>query len=180
MNWLAIGDSLVLEVRQAPEELTVAFGQDFAEHATIMGKPRLQWIGSKLRELKFRLVMHWWDADPEELLQQLLDLSDAHEPLALVFGDGAHGMPFSGSYVFTDTPVTVKQQADNGRMLLLEVDVTLREWAADLVIEMKPKPRGKAVGPKKPGAKQDGAAVTTTKTENGYTIREVTRQPAKK
>lgn len=174
--WMTLG-TLVVELAQGPEELSLAAGQDYAEHAVIEGKPRLQWIGTKLRELRFRLVLSWALGDPEARLKALLKASDDHKPLDLVLGDGEHGTPLAGKYVLTETPVVVKQQAATGRLLLAEVDVILREYVEDLVIETKRDGKALKKGGKSPSGAKKGPVVGYPTSKKGFGTQDVTRKP---
>jgi phage protein U len=181
--WLSLGD-MVFELPEGPEELSLASAQEWAEHASIGGKPRLQWVGEKLREVRFRLVLRWQLGDPEERLRELLAAAAAHQPLALVLGSGEYGQPWAGQYVLTETPSTLRQQADNGRPLIIEVDVALREWVPDALVAVKAS-KGKAIktARKSAVATKTGPATVAFEpyTAGGYTVsvpKTVTRQPA--
>ena len=49
------------------------FGADYAEHPLIEGKPRLQFVGDKLDEIRIQLAFHLHYCDPEAELAKLKD-----------------------------------------------------------------------------------------------------------
>lgn len=96
----------------------------YAEHAVIQGKPRLQWMGAGLEELRLAFRFHRAFADPAAELARLQAAAAAHAALAFVMGDGT----YRGRYVITELGTAVQQADAGGAPLALTVAVTLREW----------------------------------------------------
>ncbi|WJV52746.1 phage tail protein [Prodigiosinella aquatilis] len=103
------------------------FGVDYAEHALIQGKPRLQFIGEKLDEISISLVFNWLYCTPETELARLRNLMHTHNAQALVFGNG----DYRGWFVVTDVQATSEQTDRSGNVLALNAQVTLREYVGD-------------------------------------------------
>lgn len=120
------------------------FGVDYAEHALIDGKPRLQRIGDKLDEIRIQLSFHIQFCDPEHELAKLRDALSAHQAMALVLGNG----DYKGWFVLTAVTATSKQTDKAGSLLALEASITLREFVGDKKSPLQPS----AVQPKLPPA----------------------------
>lgn len=120
------------------------FGADFAEHALIEGKPRLQWIGDKLDEIRIQLSFHTQFCDPERELLRLKTAKEARQAMAMVLGNG----DYKGWFVLTDVSATSKQTDKAGTLLALEASLTLREYVGDKKNPLLPP----AVQPKLPPA----------------------------
>lgn len=120
------------------------FGADFAEHALIEGKPRLQFIGDKLDEIRIQLAFHLHYCDPEAELAKLKDALAAHQAMALVLGNG----DYKGWFVLTDVQATSKHTDKAGTLIALEASITLREFVGDKKSPLPPP----AVQPKLPPA----------------------------
>ena len=71
---------------------------DFAEHAVLKGKPRLQAVGEKLTELSFAIRLHHKIGGVESRYQALLSAKAKQEALVLIWGAGK----YKGNYVITD------------------------------------------------------------------------------
>lgn len=120
------------------------FGADYAEHALIEGKPRLQFIGDKLDEIRIQLAFHLHYCDPEAELAKLKDALAAHQAMALVLGNG----DYKGWFVLTDVQATSKHTDKAGTLIALEASITLREFVGDKKNPLPPP----AVQPKLPPA----------------------------
>lgn len=120
------------------------FGADYAEHALIEGKPRLQFIGDKLDEIRIQLAFHLHYCDPEAELAKLKDALAAHQAMALVLGNG----DYKGWFVLTDVQATNKHTDKAGTLIALEASITLREFVGDKKNPLPPP----AVQPKLPPA----------------------------
>ena len=110
------------------------FGADFAEHAVIEGKPRLQWIGDKLDEVNIQLSFHLEFCDPEAELLKLRGAVTSHEAMALVLGNG----DYKGWFVVTSVDATSRQTDQAGTLIALDAQMTLREFVGD---KKNPQPR---------------------------------------
>ncbi len=120
------------------------FGADYAEHPLIEGKPRLQFIGDKLDEIRIQLAFHLHYCDPEAELAKLKDALAAHQAMALVLGNG----DYKGWFVLTDVQATSKHTDKAGTLIALEASITLREFVGDKKNPLQPP----AVQPKLPPA----------------------------
>ncbi len=103
------------------------FGVDYAEHALIDGKPRLQRVGDKLDEIRIQLSFHIQFCDPEQELLKLRTALSAHQAMALVLGNG----DYKGWFVLTDVQATSKQTDKAGTLIALDASITLREFVGD-------------------------------------------------
>ncbi|XLM22142.1 phage tail protein, partial [Chromobacterium piscinae] len=114
------------------------FGADYAEHALMEGKPRLQWMADKLDEIRIQLSFHSQYCDPEAELLKLRQALTDHQAMALVLGNG----DYKGWFVLTELQATSKQTDKAGTLIALEASITLREFVGD-----KKKPLPPAVQP---------------------------------
>jgi phage protein U len=99
------------------------FGSDYAEHALIEGKPRIQWIGDKLDEWTLKLKFHQLYCDPELEVARLQDALELHEPLPFVLATGE----YKGEFVVTEISVTSEQTDLVGTLVSVEASVSLKE-----------------------------------------------------
>lgn len=120
------------------------FGADYAEHPLIEGKPRLQFVGDKLDEIRIQLAFHLHYCDPEAELAKLKNALAAHQAMALVLGNG----DYKGWFVLTDVQATSKHTDKAGTLIALEASITLREFVGDKKNPLQPP----AVQPKLPPA----------------------------
>ncbi|QOK96819.1 phage tail protein [Ralstonia pseudosolanacearum] len=120
------------------------FGADFAEHALIEGKPRLQFVGDQLDEIRIQLAFHAYYCDPEAELAKLKKAVAAHQAMALVLGNG----DYKGWFVLTEAQATSTQTDKAGTLIALEANITLREFVGEKRNPLKPP----AVQPKLPPA----------------------------
>lgn len=148
--------------------LELQTGSDYAEHALIGRKPRLQHVGEKLDELRFQLKYHAHYCDPEVEIGRLRLAQRARQPMPFIQGNG----DFRGTFVITELS-TVAQHTDAfGTLIAVEATMTLREYTGD---PAKPLPQAvirsgaslpvtltrQAV---RPGASLSALAVTAVKT----------------
>ncbi len=103
------------------------FDADYAEHALIEGKPRLQWTGDKLDEISIQLSFHAQFCDPELELLRLKSAKEAHQAMALVLGNG----DYKGWFVLTQVRASSRQTDQAGTLIALEASITLREFVGD-------------------------------------------------
>lgn len=120
------------------------FGADYAEHPLIEGKPRLQFVGDKLDEIRIQLAFHLHYCDPEAELAKLKKALAAHDAMALVLGNG----DYKGWFVLTDVQATSRHTDKAGTLIALDASITLREFVGDKKNPLPPP----AVQPKLPPA----------------------------
>jgi phage protein U len=107
--------------------LETRFGAEYAEHALIARKPRLQFVGDKLDEVKIDLVFHASYCDPEAELVRLRNALASHEALSLVLGNG----DYKGRFVITGLTATGRHTDTAGTLLAVEASMDLREFTGD-------------------------------------------------
>ncbi|MEC5344683.1 phage tail protein [Brenneria populi] len=103
------------------------FGVDYAEHSRIEGKPGLQFIGEQLDEFRISLVFHSMYCTPDSELARLRRAMQAHQALALVFGNG----DYRGWFVVTAVTASSQQTDASGNVMAMTAEVTLREYTGD-------------------------------------------------
>ncbi|KWZ44876.1 hypothetical protein WS72_13325 [Burkholderia savannae] len=126
------------------------FGTDYAEHALLEGKPRLQRMADKLDEVRIELSFHYQFCNPEAELAKLRAALSAKQAMALVFGNG----DYKGWFVLSEVQTNSKQTDPSGTVLALEATITLREFVGDKKNPLKPP----AVQPKVPPAAAQSVA----------------------
>jgi phage protein U len=154
-------------------ELSEKHAWQFAEHQVIEGKPLLQYIGSNLDETRIKLRFHFSFCSPSDSWNDLKVAADKREAMPLVMANG----DYYGMRVIIDIARTMQQTADNGNLLVLELELTLKEWAEPnklLVKKQQAKKKAKAVKKqgKKPVAtkKKDVPQLTKESRAAGYKI----------
>lgn len=139
------------------EGIDIRFGAQYAEHALLQGKPRLQWTGDMLEEYTWTLVFHSGFCTPELELAKLRAAISAHEALPLVFANG----DYRGRFVPVWAEVSTRQTGRDGTALCIEVRVTLREFVEPPVIpEETPKQKPVAAEKADSGGKKKKPAGT--------------------
>lgn len=123
---IAVLGEVVIELLTLSEGLDWRTGTDFAEHAMLGGKPRLQHVGDRLDECTFRLKLHHAICQPSAALSRLQDARLAKTPLPFVLGNG----DFKGWFVLTEVQAVHEQTDATGLLLAATVTVTLREHVA--------------------------------------------------
>lgn len=114
--------------------MQVQFGADYAEHALIEGKPRLQFIGEKLDEFRIDLCFHVFYCDPEAELIKLQAAKKSHMAMAFVLGNG----DYKGWFVLTEVQATSRETDKAGTLLSLDASITLREYVGDKLNPLPP------------------------------------------
>lgn len=107
--------------------LETRFAAEYAEHALIVRKPRLQFVGDKLDEVKIDLVFHVSYCNPEAELVRLRNALASHAALSLVLGNG----DYKGRFVITGLTATGRHTDTTGTLLAVEASMDLREFTGD-------------------------------------------------
>lgn len=128
---------------------------DYAEHATIEGKPKLQYIGEALETINIKLNFHMSFCDPAAEVRRLKDAASKYEPLSFIFGNGV----YKGNYVIEEINDNVQQTFNEGTLIAIDVEVKLKEWIKDKAITTK-----KAKTTKKSVKKKQNAVASKTET----------------
>lgn len=103
------------------------FAAEYAEHAMIAGKPRLQYVGQATDEISINLAFHHLFCDPETELAKLKAALADHQAMALVLGNG----DYKGWFVLTSVQATARQTDATGALTALEATISLREYVGD-------------------------------------------------
>ena len=120
-----------------------SFSANFAEHALIDGKPRLQSVGDNLDEIRLQLAFHQHYCNPEAELTKLIKAKSAHRAMPFVLGNG----DYKGWFVMTDLQASTRHTDKAGTLVALEANVTLREYVGDKLNPLKPPAIRKGVLP---------------------------------
>ena len=108
-------------------DFSETYSADFAEHAVLKGKPRLQAMGEKLTEFSFAIRLHHKIGGVESRYQALLAAKAKQEALALIWGAGK----YKGNYVITDISSTTLFTDAKGNALAREMNINLREFVGN-------------------------------------------------
>lgn len=116
-----------LELPTYMERFDVSIQADYAEHAKVGQKPRLQWVGDKLDEVQLDASLHAQFCTPEIELAKLRDALRKHEALDLYFTNGH----MVGKFVLTAMDQRYRQLMRDGTVIVAEVSLSLREYTED-------------------------------------------------
>lgn len=116
---------LEFELLNGPTGWEMTEGEDYAEHALVEGKPRLQWLAPKLNEISITIGLHAWFCVPDERLDEFRAAMQGHQALALVLGNGTH----KGYYVIAELKHTMRHALDDGTATGIEATLSLKEYA---------------------------------------------------
>lgn len=105
------------------QELVSSDETVLAEHPRIEGKPRLQAVGEKLREIQIKILLHSSFCDPEADIEVLQSYRRNAEVIAFVAGDGT---PF-GNFVVKSITNSYEQTDNFGRIISTTLEVNLIE-----------------------------------------------------
>lgn len=117
--------SMEFEGLNAPESMDSSGSANYAEHALIEGKPRLQRLGSKLDSVNMSLKIHRSFAIPENRISELQAARDNGEIMPLITGAG----DVRGDFVITDVSVNYMRCADDGSIIEATIGVILKEYS---------------------------------------------------
>ncbi|PRJ75678.1 Phage P2 GpU [Haemophilus influenzae] len=99
---------------------------DFAEHAVLKGKPKLQAMGEKLTDLSFAIRLHHKIGGVESRYQSLLSAKAKQDALALMWGS-----KYKGNFVITDISSTTLFTDGKGNALASEMNISLKEFVGN-------------------------------------------------
>lgn len=108
-------------------EFSETHSAEFAEHAVLKGKPRLQAMGEKLNELSFAIRLHHKIGGVESRYQALLKAKAKQEALALIWGAAKH----KGNFVITDISSSTQFTDAKGNVLCREMNISLKEFVGN-------------------------------------------------
>jgi phage protein U len=95
----------------------------YAEHSTVLNKPRLQKMGDKLDEIQLVMKFHNSFCDPATKLSQLSTYRKDGSILPFIYGTGE----VVGDFVVVSIERDVKQTAPTGELVEVQCTVTLKE-----------------------------------------------------
>ncbi len=101
-------------------------GQEFAEHALIEGKPRLQRIGAQLERIDIEVGLHHSFCSVATEIARLRELLASGQARALVFASGE----YKGHFVLADLRQSLLKTMADGTPLAARLQLSLREFAA--------------------------------------------------
>lgn len=96
---------------------------EFAEHARLAQKPRLQFVGDKADEWTLTLQFHKSFCDPEKELAKLIKAVRAHAALAFVLASGE----YKGYFVIPELSSVAKRTDTDGTLWAVNVTLQLKE-----------------------------------------------------
>ena len=100
---------------------------DYAEHAVLKGRPRLQATGNALTTMRFGVHLQWMLGDVDKALEGLVAAKESQQAQALVYGSGR----FVGWFVINSITERTLLQDGQGRTAARDVDVELTEFVGD-------------------------------------------------
>lgn len=109
-------------------EFSETHAAEFAEHAVLKGKPRLQAMGEKLNEISFAIRLHHNIGGVEKRYQALLKAKAEQNALALIWGRGK----YKGNYVITQLSSSTLFTDKYGNPLCREMNISLKEFVGEL------------------------------------------------
>ena len=133
---------------------------DYAELAVMGGKPRLQFVGDKLDEYTWQIVLHAGFCNPVAEVAKLEGAVRAHTGMPLVFANG----DMKGWFVPVEVSQTYRATSADGTPIWLEATLTLKEHVLPpVLVEQKKEPKaaekpGRNGKPKKPAQTKKRAA----------------------
>lgn len=141
-----IGD-LVLQLAESPGAFKEKYGFEYADHAVLEGKPKVQAIGGKLDEIQIEFQHHVGKSDIGFIANRLLKMLDQAEVVALTMGDGE----YLGQFVVADLNFDRTATFSNGTSMAATFGVTLREYVGSSPLEITNQPAVKKSNPAKKG-----------------------------
>ncbi len=118
---------IAFELLNAPSTFDEKHQSNFAEHATIEGKPKLQATGNALIEYELSIKLHHVLGEVNTLYQQLLEAQASQKAQALIFG----WSDFKGYFVITQISSQTLFTDEHGEVLARELSVSLKEFVGE-------------------------------------------------
>jgi phage protein U len=114
---------ITFDILTAPQSFSIKKETEFAEHARINNKPKLQKTGEKLDDLSIQLQFHKAFCTPESEVAKFENLRKSATINSFLLGTGE----FIGSFVISAINKTITDAFDNGALLCVTLDVTFKE-----------------------------------------------------
>jgi phage protein U len=118
--------SIIFEGRKGFESFVSTKETNYAEHALIDGKPRLQKVGENLEQNTITVVLDASFCNPQSEFDALESSRRSAEVLPFIMGDGR----FVGTFVIKGLTLTHARHSATGEMLQAEVSISLLEFAS--------------------------------------------------
>lgn len=116
---------------------------NYAEHALIAGRPKLQRVGTNLAEISIGIRLHSGFCDPEAEIAALNGYVESGEVLPLVLGNGR----VLGNFVLVDTNTKYTKALPNGDIITAEIQLNLKEnYDEDLLDKLRREATRTAIG----------------------------------
>ena len=96
---------------------------NYAEHAVIEGKPKLQYLGENLDEINISAKFHLSYCIPSTEIQKLKEAKSKHEALPLIYGNGE----YVGKFVIVEIQKTSVQSDGFGNIIAIDAAIRLKE-----------------------------------------------------
>ncbi len=120
------------ELLHAPSSFEESHEANFAEHATIEGKPKLQAIGNGLIVYEFTIKLHHLLGRVNSLYDELLSAQSSQKAQALIFG----WSDFKGYFVITNIRSQTIITDEYGDVLARELRISLKEFVGETTEDM--------------------------------------------
>lgn len=121
-----------VEISMVPifDGIEIEHPQNYAEHAVLDGKPKLQWMGSGLTEYTIDYALHsafLANSSPKQAFGYLKSMSDKHQAIPFILGDGT----YLGYYVITNLTENYEFMSPEGMVISTKGVITLKEWVPE-------------------------------------------------
>jgi phage protein U len=126
---------IIFDTLTAPQGLSIKKETDYAEHARVGLKPRLQKTGEKLDEVTLSMHFHAEFCNPDDQVVQLNSIRKSGKAEPLVLGNGT----LIGVFVVVSIDKTVLHTFPDGTTIECNVEVILREYVTSSVVKDKAK-----------------------------------------
>lgn len=149
MSFAVLGN-ITFEAISSPESIQASHAWKFAEHPTVESTPKLQFIGNELKEISLEILLHVSFASPASDTAALEAAAEAHQAMALIFGNGDHW----GYYVITKLTKNPVKLAADGSIIAITLKLELKQWVKSDALAQLPSPEsapGMIVGALAPG-----------------------------
>lgn len=118
---------VVCELLTAPSELAERHTENYAKHETVLGKPKLQSMGSDLIVYDLTIRLHHMTGGVNTLYDELLSAQKSQKAQALIFGYS----DFKGYFVITNLESNILITDQRGNVLAREIHLSLQEFVGE-------------------------------------------------
>jgi hypothetical protein len=120
----------------SPTKQEIEKKYNFIPLKVIGAAPILQWIYDDLRIMQMSISFHQLWCNPQTCIDALNTFADYHQPQLFVYGNNQN----LGQFVISNVRTRYKWQADDGTIILAEMDLELTEWIASSIPGVAPSP----------------------------------------